>query len=55
MDYTWLILMSIYSPTELKAPTPNFKDIELPQRTFKRNEYTDNVMKILYDENSAKR
>eukprot|EP00112_Aurelia_sp_Birch-Aquarium-sp1_P010776 Seg2291.4 transcript_id=Seg2291.4/GoldUCD/mRNA.D3Y31 product="TELO2-interacting protein 1" protein_id=Seg2291.4/GoldUCD/D3Y31 len=54
-DYTWLILTSLYSATELKAPTRNFRDIELPQRTHTRNEYTDNVMRILYDEKSAMR
>ena len=48
---TWLILTSLYSSEEFTAPNSCFKDIHLSKERCARNVFTDNVKKILYNDN----
>ena len=49
----WLILTSLHSSEDLSTPNLCFKDIHINKDCFKRNEFTDNIKKVLYHDLSV--
>lgn len=48
-DAFWLTLNELYCPCSYNPPHPDLKPVELSGMGLPRNEYTDNVLKLLED------